>query len=93
MNIDITDLKSRDIIKILEMYPQGHLETKFERIFWCSDYLEPETRYSHAGAPTNPGSPPPQHRKAIERMGDALGSMVQVPTRENQRGRFPQSIY
>lgn len=93
MNIDITDLKSRDIIKILEMYTQGHLETKFERIFWCSDYLEPETRYSHAGAPTNPGSPPPQPRKAIERMSDALGSMVQVPTRENQRGRFPQSIY
>lgn len=93
MNIDITDLKSRDIIKTLEMYPQGHLETKFERIFWCSDYLEPETRYSHAGAPPNPGSPPPQPRKAIERMSDALGYMVQVPTRENQRGRFPQSIY
>lgn len=93
MNIDITDLKSRDIIKILEMYHQGHLETKFERIFWCSDYLEPETRYSHAGAPTNPGSPPPQPRKAIERMSDALGSMVQVPTREDRRRGYPGNIY
>ena len=83
MDIDITDVKSRELIKILSMYPQGHIEIKFERVFWASDYSEPdiprENPYPSA-APVNPGQPrgqPPKSASApFERMADALGRMV-----------------
>jgi len=80
MDIDITDLKSRDIIKILQNYPQGNLEVKFERIFWCSDYLEPESKDNHAGEPPTRGGPHNQKpQRAMERMADTLGSMMGPP--------------
>lgn len=84
MDIDITDLKARELIKILNMYNSGHLEIKFERVFWCSDYSEPSM-------PTNPAevfdprrplpvSGPPKN--PFERMGNVLGSMMGPPQRQ-----------
>lgn len=79
MNIDITDLKSREISKILSMYPQGHLEIKFERVFWSSDYAEPSLPYDNPAQAFDPRRPP-QGRgtagQAFQRMGDTLGAMV-----------------
>ena len=85
MDIDISELKSREVIKILELYPQGHLEIKYERVFWCSDYTEPETRYNPKGTPA-PGVPIQKKGNAInlaaQRMSDTLGSMMGNPRRE-----------
>ena len=81
MDIDITQLKSKEIVKILQLYPQGHLETKFERVFWCSDYSEPESRENPSGTPYLPGVPATRPREnefngAMKRMSDTLGSMM-----------------
>jgi hypothetical protein len=85
LEINITELKSKDIIKVLNNYPQGHLEIKQNHIFWCSDYLEPENqsrdfpsapsadgRFSNQRKP-NAGE---QAARAFKRMSDTLGSMV-----------------
>jgi hypothetical protein len=80
MNIEISDLRSREIIKILELYPQGHLEIKYESVFWCSDYSEPEPNMrNNPGTP--PGVPPNQQRnrsaaEMTRRAADSLGSMM-----------------
>jgi hypothetical protein len=80
MNIDITDLKSRDIIKILQSFSQGHLEIKFERIFWSSDYSEPDLPREESSVRAFDPRRPPQGKggvgKSFERMADTLGSMV-----------------
>jgi hypothetical protein len=85
MNIDITDMKSREIIKLLNLYPHGSLVTKFERIFWCSDYSEPENLGDNT-SPLDPrGRVPhpngPRAAQAFSRMADTLGSMVSPPPR------------
>ncbi|MCK9430211.1 MAG: hypothetical protein M0R17_09430 [Candidatus Omnitrophica bacterium] len=81
IDIDITNLKSREIIKILELYSHGSLAIKYERVFWCSDYAEPETRENPVGTP--PGVPPNQKRRnpgePFQRMADSLGSMICMP--------------
>jgi len=79
MDIDITQLKSREITKILTMYPQGHLEIKFERVFWSSDYSEPDfPRCVPGEAPRVGGHQTPQAGLigAPARMLDTLGSMM-----------------
>jgi hypothetical protein len=78
LDIDISELQSRALIRVLELYPQGHIEIKYERVFWCADYIEPEARNPY-GAP--PGAPPnqPRNRSAAEitrRAADSLGSMM-----------------
>jgi hypothetical protein len=76
MNIDITDLNSKQIVKILTLYPFGSLEIKYERIFWCSETTEPETRQS-PGEPPRRG--PPQKEdwgNRFRKMQDSLGSMI-----------------
>lgn len=82
MDIDVTELKSREIVKLLTLYPSGHLEIKFERVFWCSDYSEPNLPTSPAEA-FNPMRPPKASGapNPFERMGDVLGSMMGPPTR------------
>lgn len=82
MDIDITELKSREIIKLLNLYPQGHLEIKFERVFWCSDYSEPNLPTSPAEA-FNPMRPPKASGASapFERMADTLGGLVCLPPR------------
>lgn len=77
MDIEITDMKSRDLIKLLTIYPQGHLEIKFERVFWCSDYSEPNLPTSPA-EDFNPMRPPKASGASapFERMADTLGSLV-----------------
>ena len=82
MDIDITDLRSRELIRLLNNYPQGHLEIKYERVFWCSDYLEPETASTDNGRSGNRPSPYPRGMAgAPQRALDALGSMVGPPGR------------
>lgn len=82
MDIDINDLKSKEIVKILSMYPQGHLEIKFERVFWSSDYAEPEIpRETNSPPYPNRGQPAPQNSmqgaaRTFKKMSDTLGSMV-----------------
>jgi hypothetical protein len=89
LDIDITDLQSREIAKILNMYPQGHLKINFERVFWCSDYVEP----SNADYPTSPAKAFDPRRPArgsgnigesFGRMSDTLAGMVQPPQRERR---------
>jgi hypothetical protein len=79
LNIDITDLKSREISKILNGYPMGHLEIKFERVFWCSDYVEPSLQSDSPAAAFDPRRPPQGKSnagQAFQRMADSLGSLV-----------------
>lgn len=84
MDIDITDLKSREIVKLLTLYPQGHLEIKFERVFWCSDYSEPNlpTSPTEAYGPMTMRPPKASGASApFERMADTLGGLVCLPSR------------
>jgi len=85
LDIDITDKKSREIIKILDNYPYGHLEIKFERVFWCSEDSEPVQTRSHSpgGNPLPGGSPSNQKglHGAFSNMADTLGSMMGPPRR------------
>lgn len=79
MNIDITELKSRDIIRILNQYPMGHTEIKFERVFWCSDYVEASLQNDSPAAAFDPRRPPQgkgNAGQAFQRMADSLGSLV-----------------
>jgi len=83
-DIDITEKKSRELIKILDLYPYGRLEIKYERVFWCSDSSEPELpRRSPGDSPENRGAPLKKenaHTK-LTRSLDALGSMMGSPGR------------
>lgn len=79
LDIDISEKKSREIIQILRNYPQGHLEIKFERVFWSSDYTEPEvTRWNPGESPDNRGFPPRKRSAGdvARTMSDTLGSMM-----------------
>jgi hypothetical protein len=74
MNIDITDMKSRELIQILSQYPQGKLEMKFERIFWSSDYITPEVPQNRPGMPQTQ-----QNRRPginFQAMSDQLGRFL-----------------
>jgi hypothetical protein len=55
LDIDITDKYSDEIIEILETYPKGHLEIKFERVFWISDSSEPRLPRCSPGSPPGKG--------------------------------------
>jgi hypothetical protein len=84
LNIDITDLKSKEIIKILSMYPMGHCEIKYERVFWCSDYAEPSFNNDTPGSAFDPRRPPQGKGnigQAFNKMSDSLASLVQIPSR------------
>ena len=84
MDIDITDERAREITKIINMYPQGHLEIKNERVFWCSDHIEPIT--DSPQPPMGRGYPqqqPPRQQSGMsnaaqgfKRSLDVLGQMV-----------------
>jgi hypothetical protein len=80
MDIDVTNVKSRELVKILNLYPQGHLEIKFERIFWSSDYSEPDLPRDEPVVRAFDPRRPPQGKggvgRTFERMADTLGSMV-----------------
>jgi hypothetical protein len=80
MDIDVTNVKSRELIKILNLYPQGHLEIKFERIFWSSDYSEPDLPRDEPVVRAFDPRRPPQGKgnagQVFQRMSDTLGSMV-----------------
>lgn len=87
MDIDITELKSREIAKILNMYPQGHLKINFERVFWCSDYVEPNnaeypTSPAKALDPRGPVRGSGNIGQSFGRMSDVLAGMVQPPQRQ-----------
>jgi len=84
MDIDITDERAREITKIINMYPQGHLEIKNERVFWCSDHIEPITDspqppmgrgYPQQQSPVQQGKAAKGFNKAL----DVLGSMMGPP--------------
>jgi hypothetical protein len=85
MDIDVTDVKSRELIKILNLYPQGHLEIKFERIFWSSDYSEPdlprEEKTMRAFDPRRPPQGQGDVGQRFGKMADVLGSMMGPPPR------------
>jgi len=85
MDIDLTDLRSKEIIKILENFSHGHIEIKFERVFWSSDYTEPdmprEERTVRAFDPRRPPQGKGTIGQGFERMADTLGSMVCGPPR------------
>ena len=86
MNIDITDMKSRELVNIFKMYPSGALAIKYERIFWCSDYSEPADSRDYPSYPFDPRGrvPNPGLPKAAAAFGaaaDRLGSMVAPPQR------------
>jgi len=92
LNLDITDNKANEIIEILEDYPRGHLEIKFERVFWVSNSLEAQSR-------DNPANLPPGDRRdsllkqptvgdRFQKMSDTLGSMMGPPQRQEPRRRY-----
>lgn len=78
LDIDITDKRSEEIIQIMELYPKGHLEIKFERVFWVSVGSGPASRYNPSGAPPGSSSNRPikQVNAGLQRMSDVLGSMM-----------------
>jgi hypothetical protein len=84
IDIDITDKQSYEIIELMRNYPQGHLEIKYERVFWVSVSAGP-ARCSPESPPFTGGTPQPQRglAGASKRMLDTLGSIMGQP----QQGR------
>jgi hypothetical protein len=78
MDIDITDLNSHEIIRVLENYPKGSLKIKYDRVFWESLNLEPSpsSRVMNSFDPRQPPKGEGDIGKRFERMGDVLGRMV-----------------
>jgi hypothetical protein len=79
INIDITDCKSVEIIKIMQQYPFGSLTIKNERVYWVSDLSEAAYPRENATAPRNyPGQQlrKPTIGERMEKAQDALGRMV-----------------
>lgn len=78
MDIDVTELSARELIRVLELYPQGRLIIKSERVFWSSSHLEPVRGNSFPGnnnqARTNNKFP-----YDFEKAADVLGSMMGPP--------------
>ncbi len=92
IDIDITEKKSQEIIQILTTYPYGHLENKFERVFWVSEQSGPNIpRCSPGDSPQQGGSPTQGNKlhQGFSRMGDALGSMMGSPQRQPPQGQQP----
>lgn len=89
LDIEITEKKSGEIIDILELYPRGQLEIKYERVFWCSDNTEPRVSRDNPEEPSrNRGPSALREPKISERLGamsDVLGSMMGPPTRQQPR--------
>ncbi len=80
LRIDITEMKSRELIKLLQTYPYGSLEIKYERVFWVSDNADPEPRQSPGDAPSRgyPTKRPDDWNKRFNRMQDALGRAIGI---------------
>jgi hypothetical protein len=79
MDIDITDLKSFEIIQVLENYPRGSLGQRGDRIFWCSIGFEPERRNPNITEKFDPRRTPKGEGdigKRFEKMGDTLGRLM-----------------
>lgn len=77
LSIDVTEMKSRDLIRVLQLYPYGGLEIKHERVFWVSDTTEPELPRQSPGEAPRRGSPPKEDwGNRFRKMQDSLGSMV-----------------
>ncbi len=81
LDIDITDKKGREIIKIISMYPYGRLEIKIDKVFWCSDTIEPEIIDNRPRDRRDTLLKEPSAGDRFRRMSDALGSMVGPPGR------------
>jgi hypothetical protein len=77
MLIEITELNSYEIIKILTNYPKGELVIKNNSVFWNSFATEPIS--SEAARNFDPRQPPKEQGnigQSFERMADTLGRMV-----------------
>lgn len=78
MNIDITDLSSERIIRILTSFPRGNLEIKFERVFWVSEEVEPQGH--NRSIPPRGGMAPrnslEEASQRFKRAADTLGSLM-----------------
>ena len=77
MMIDISDLNSYEIIKILTNYPKGNLVIKHDSVFWNSVNLEPTSK--EVVREFDPRQPPKGQGnigQSFERMSDTLGRMV-----------------
>jgi hypothetical protein len=85
LDIDITDKKAREIIAIIQEYPEGHLEIKFERVYWIADSSVPMSRCGPEGTPRNRGAPQPGLAGGFGRALDVLGSMTGPPQANPQR--------
>ena len=92
LDIDITDKKPREIIAIMHEYPEGHLEIKFERVYWIADSSVPMSRCGPEGTPSNRGTPQPGVSGGFKRALDVLGSMTgppQPPQQTPPQRRYP----
>lgn len=76
MDIDITDMSSYELVKILENYPKGKLKIKFDRVFWESSTLDPASKVLSSFDPRQPPKGDGEIGQRFERMADTLGRMV-----------------
>lgn len=80
MDIDITDNKAKEIMEIIQNYPYGHLEIKFERVFWHTEmttpYQSPVVDGSHPHGHQPTAIPNKQKGFNFEHAGNALMNMV-----------------
>ena len=84
LDIDITDKRSHEIAEVMQNYPQGHLEIKFERVFWVSDSSGPISRGGPESFPGNRGTSNSVGDK-FQRAADVLGGMMGPPPAPRQR--------
>lgn len=84
MNIDITEESADAIIEILDTHPNGHLEIKYERAFWCSDHTDTKQRATRRPYQMGPSQSRPQGQgQSVANFSkgalDALGSIMGPP--------------
>lgn len=84
LNIDITDCKSNEIRKIMETYPYGQLEIKFERVQWITDSSVSTSSCGPEDSPANRGNPQPGLAKGFQGALDVLGGMMGPPQAPRQ---------
>ena len=89
LDIDITEKQSHEIIEILNNYPRGHLENKFERVFWVSDSSVPTRVDGPESPPGHRGASNPRNQSSLgdrfQNMADNLGSMMGPPPPQRPR--------
>ncbi len=78
MDIEIADYNSGQIIDIMQLYPNGQLVIKYERVFWQTNSAIPNVSLplQRGGRPTQQSNKMNNVNRGLNAMGDSLMGMM-----------------